>query len=505
VLACAALPLLGMALVPTLDNEFFPSADRNQFQIQLTLRDDASIDAAMESMAAVERYVTAQDDVTQFFWCAGTNAPSVYYNMVMDEDDNPAFAQAVVTTRDLAAARELAARLQRELDTVVPNALVVPRLFAQGPPTAAPIEVRLSGPGLETLRTLGETVRRVLSQTPGVLQAEATLAPGSPKALLPVDEDEARLAGLTLAQTAGQLQANLVGVRGGSVLEQVESLPVRVRLGDDERRLDASLDGQLVLPGMDGAGPWTPIAALAGGALGGSLVPEAPAIPHFDGERTNTVEAFVDVQTLPLEVQADFLERLAASGFSLPPGYTLSLGGEDEQQGEAMTNLFRFVPLLAMLMVSALILAFRSLRMAALLGMVAGLSVGAGLLAVKAAGFPLGFMAILGVSGLIGIALNDAIVVVASLRHADIRSRAEMDRIPGIVMSNARHVIATTLTTMGGFLPLLLGSGTLWPPLATVIAYGVAGATVLSLLFTPACFVLLLPKEPRRGRTAEMA
>jgi multidrug efflux pump subunit AcrB len=137
-------------------------------------------------------------------------------------------------------------------------------------------------------------------------------------------------------------------------------------------------------------------------------------------------------------------------------------------------------------------------RLALVLGAVAGLSVGLALLATWSISFPISFNTILGTFGLIGVALNDSIVVIASIREDARARRGNIDAIVAQALACSRHVISTTLTTIGGFLPLLIFvGGEFWPSLAIVLAGGVGGATLLALVFVPAAYALLKPDKHR--------
>ena len=130
--------------------------------------------------------------------------------------------------------------------------------------------------------------------------------------------------------------------------------------------------------------------------------------------------------------------------------------------------------------------------MAAIVGAVAVLSVGLSLGALAMFGYPFGFMAIVGTMGLIGVAINDTIVVLAAIRDDELARSGSPKAIADVVLRSTRHVLATTLTTIAGFIPLLMAGGGFWPPLATAIAGGVSGATVLALFFGPSCYVMLM-------------
>ena len=156
-------------------------------------------------------------------------------------------------------------------------------------------------------------------------------------------------------------------------------------------------------------------------------------------------------------------------------------------------------------MVATLILSFSSVRLALVIASVAGLSVGLGMLSLWLSGLPIGFNQLLGCAGLIGVAINGSIVVIASI-NANPRAKAgDVQQIVQETMSCSRHILSTTVTTVGGFIPLLLFSeGTFWPPLAVVIAGGVGFSVILSLVFTPLVVAQLAKRSNNRSMLPDM-
>jgi multidrug efflux pump subunit AcrB len=376
---------------------------------------------------------------------------------------------------------------------------VLARQLEQGPPFTAPIEVRLYGPDLERLRQLGDELRLHLSEIPEVIHTKAELSEPLPKLSVVVDEENARLAGLDHSGIARQLDAGLEGAVGGLVLEATEELPVRVRLSNAYRGDLSEITSLDLLSGTNGTAARSnlPLSALAKV----TLAPEISVLPRFNGRRMNEVHGFITAGVLPSKVLAGLKGRLAESGFQLPPGYSMEYGGEAAKRDDAVGNLLVNVGVLAVLMVATLVLALGSFRMAGIIGTVAFLSAGLSLGALWLFGYPFGFMAIVGTMGLIGVAINDAIVVLTAIR-ADARARdGDPGAVADVVMRSTRHVVATTLTTVAGFIPLILGGGQFWPPLGVAIAGGVAGATLLGLYFGPAAYVLLMC----RGRCVQGA
>jgi multidrug efflux pump subunit AcrB len=172
------------------------------------------------------------------------------------------------------------------------------------------------------------------------------------------------------------------------------------------------------------------------------------------------------------------------------------VGGDAEESGNANANLAAHLPVLILLMVTSLVLAFKSGKLAGIIGLVAVLSAGFGLLSLWISGYPLGFNPLLGVTGLIGVAINGSIVVLAGIQADDKAREGDHQAIVDVTLSSTRHIMSTTLTTIAGFIPLILFvGGQFWPPLSVVIAGGVGFSIILSLWFTPSIYVLMKRKK----------
>ena len=488
-IAIAVAPAMaGFAVQPLLQEQFFPPADRDQFQIQLRMPIQSSIEQTLDFARRSRDLLIKHEQIEDVHWFVGHNAPKFYYNMLGGDAESPFYAQALVSLRDNDGYFSLIRDIQRELDAAFPAAQFLALQLEQGPPFNAPIELNLSGPDLETLSDLGERFRAELSRTPGVTHTLTTLEDSRPKVRLGVDDEELRLAGLDNQGAAEQLRAALDGRLGGSLLEDTEELPVRVVLASAARG-DLSEIGSLDLIGV--GDNRAPLAAL----VDVEIRPELARITHKEGRRTNTVRGYIQSGLLPSIVLADYEERIAA--VELPAGYSYSFGGEAEQRDDAVGNLMANVTLLIIAMVATLVLSFNSFRLAGVIGLVAGLSMGFAFLMLFLFQYPFGFVAIVGSMGLIGVAVNDSIVVMAALKEDSDASRGDVRAGVAVVVRATRHVIATTLTTMVGFTPLLLSGGDFWPPLAVSIGAGVIGATILALFFVPAAYLAMARRRCR--------
>jgi multidrug efflux pump subunit AcrB len=268
-------------------------------------------------------------------------------------------------------------------------------------------------------------------------------------------------------------------------------MAVRVRPDRTTRDEPADIANMRLLSPLVSGG-WIPLSALA--SL--ELRPELGGITRRDSVRVNKILGFARPGALPIEIANDVVTGWEQGGDRFPPGYYFEVGGETENQSEAVGNLMLYLPVLVVITVAVLILSFRNARIALILLTVAPLSVGYGLLATWMMQFPLSFNTVIGSLGLMGLAFNSSIIVLAGIRANDQARRGDPLAMTDVMMSTGRHLLSTTLTTIGSFLPFLLFvGGEFWPPLAIVLAGGVGGSTLLALTFTPALYRMLLCRK----------
>jgi len=483
------LPLTGFLMAKHLSEQFFPASDRDMFQIELYLPVQSSIYNTETVSKQISNHLNAIDGITHVRWFIGESAPSFYYNMMSTKDGAQYYAQGMITTENFYIANQLIPRIQRELDELLPNAQILVRKLEQGPPFNAPVELRIFGPNLDVLKTIGEDIRLIMSETKDVFHTRMTLQPGAPKVWVEVDEESAALAGLSLVDIAKQLEANLDGRVNGSIIESTESIPVRVRLTEQSRSEVAKLANMnLVTPTSAEPVPLTAIATL-------SLRPTRGAIPHRDGSRVNTVEAYIRSGVLPSVALNNILANIENAQYKLPSGYTLEVGGESAERDEAVGQLLASIGLIFTLLITVVVLSFNSFRLSSIIFFSAFQSIGLGLLSIYLFDYPFGFTVIIGLLGLMGLAINAAIVIIAELKANRLASAGNNNEIVRCVQSCTRHISSTTITTVGGFLPLIIAGGGFWPPFAVAIAGGTVLTTLLSFIFVPTAFAMFSQKS----------
>lgn len=504
ILLALVLPLLGFYGVGTLPTQFFPEADRNQFHVEIRLSPQSSLQATKAIAERADQILEADERITNAEWVVGNSIPSFYYNLLMNQDGAKDYAEAMVTANQLEGLDELQNEMQKTLSEALPNAQVLVRSLEQGPPTTAPFELRIFGDDLKQLQRLGEQARGILAQISDVTVSFATIAGGEPKLWLSADEDDALQAGLTLAQVADSLSAKLQGAQGGSIVEGEEQINVVVRLDEKSRRDISEIESLSVTNqsiGNSGIQTATGLAATPIAGLGSlKLRPSATSITRYNGERVNTVTGFIKSNAIPSTVVDAFNQKSQEQGFVMPPGYRLELGGDAEARSDAIGNLLASVGLIVVAAISVVVLSFNSFRLSLIVFMVVPLSMGLGMLSLTVFQFPFGFQPIVALMGLMGVAINAAIIILSGLKNSDSALSGDTSAIHQGVMETSRHITSTTLTTFMGFLPLILSGGGFWPPFATAIAGGVLLSTVVSFFFVPQMFLLLSRQSTKLGR-----
>lgn len=498
VLLALVLPVMGFLAMPMLVPQFFPGVDRNQFHVEVELPVGTGLETTRALVERIDSALKADARITGTVWVAGESAPAFYYNIVGNRQNAPEYAHGLVTTTSPAATAALLGPLQADLSEAFPQARVLVRGLVQGPPVDAPVELRLVGQDIQALRRAADDIRTILLSVPALTQVRTQMEGTAPEVRVDVDEAAARLLGLSLGDVSAQLQAALEGVTGGALLEGTEELPVRVRLGEDIRGDLSRIATLPILPAgaaaraTQGALPQVPLSALA--TL--TLVPSETAISRRNGDRVNTVQAFVAPGVLAQAAQAQAEAALAQAGFVLPPGVTLEIGGDADERSQTVANLMASIGLIVTLSVATVVLSFNSFRLSAITFAVAGLSAGLSILALAIFDHPFGITAVIGVIGSIGVSVNAAIIVLSALQEDPRAAAGDRAAMTEVVMGSTRHILSTTLTTVGGFLPLILAGGGFWPPFAVAVAGGAALSTVLAFAFTPQMFALVHRRVP---------
>lgn len=483
------VPVSGIALMPTLDVAFFPPADRDQFHIEVRLPPASSIAntaALADEAVTLIRELPGIKRVSAFI---GESAPMMYYNVLTNEDNNPAFLHLIVDAESLAVTNQRVPMLQQVLDQHFPQAQSVVRKYEQGPPFKAPIELRVYGDDLDILSSLGLELANLMHQLPQVTHVRAGMQRDLPRLTLDIDQTALHDAGLTPQRLAEQVGAALSGQSAGMLLEDTQQLPVRVRYVG-EWRTDAEQLAALRLV-SDSVAEGLPLAAVAEV----SLTPAWSVITRRNAERVQLVQGYLVADALPAVSMAQLEDALQnalnAGEIHLPSGYRIETGGEAAERNEAVGNLLASVILLVIAMVATVVLAFNSFRRAAIVFIAGAQAMGMGIVALLLSGHAFGFVIIVGIMGLVGVAINATIIIIAAFDDDEAARQGDIDAMLAVISGpTSRHIISTTITTFAGLIPLMMAAGGLWPPFAQTVGFGLLLATLVSFFFTPALYRL---------------
>jgi multidrug efflux pump subunit AcrB len=501
VLLAASIPLLGFASVSTLTAQFFPGTDRDQMYLRVEMPRSAGIEATLELVRQLDDDLRAEPLIRRVDWSVGESPPAFYYNLRSNKRNAPGWAEGMVLTRDENQTNALIRRLQKNFDRKYPQAQILVLGIDQGPPVDAPLEVVLYGPNTHTLRVLGEKFRQRLQELPDITHTKLSISPAAPKVEFQLDEEKLRRLGLERTQVAELIDGYLRGRFGGAVIEDTEQLHVRAKLEREAwQDSDELLNLQIPLPRQLGQPRFVPLSAVS--VL--NIVPDDAPIGRRDGERINQVQAFLTRGVLPEEALKLLRQSLEENPIALPDGYRYSFGGDSGEREGVVNDLIGPVGLVMSLLLATIMLTFNSWRLTLLAFGVVICAFGLSFLALALFRYPLGIMALVGVVGSIGVAINACIIILTSFQQSPAAASGNRDTMRDEVLDSSRHIISTTLTTFGGFLPLILEGSQFWPPFAMAIAGGVLLSTIISFYLVPPAYVLLGAPQDNRIERAQL-
>ncbi|MBX6364907.1 MAG: efflux RND transporter permease subunit [Gemmatimonadetes bacterium] len=480
-----ALVVASALLLPVVGFSLFPKAETPQFVVDIEAPDGSSLAATDSAARFIERVLGRHAAVRAVFTNVGRDNPQIYYNII-PRHENPAVGQLFVLLRDYDPERtpRMLDTLRREL-AGYPGAQIRVRALENGPPIDAPIALRLSGPDLDTLRTLAARVEGVLRSTPGTIYVNNPIRTRGIDLEVAIERQRAGLLGIPTVDAERAIRMGLAGLTAGSYrTRDGEDYDITVRLPRPGMATPATLNG-IYLASLSGA--QVPLRQVTDVRLAAS----APSIQHFDRERTTTLTAYVRSGYNTDRVTKAVLARL--DSLSLPQSYRISAAGEIESRQESFGGVGTAMIVAVFLILAILVLEFRTFRSTLIVASVIPLGIVGGIVALWLSGYTLSFTATIGFVALVGIEIKTSILLV------DFTNQLRAQGVPlGEAVQRAGEVrfvpiVLTTLTAIGGLLPLALEGSGFYSPLAWVIIGGLVSSTLLSRLVTPVMYKLLPP------------
>ncbi|HEX5632248.1 MAG TPA: efflux RND transporter permease subunit, partial [Gemmatimonadales bacterium] len=482
----AALVLASLALVPVVGFSVFPKAETPQVRVDIRAPDGSSLAATDAAARFAERVISRRAEVRAILTNVGHDNPQVYYN-VAPRRDNPAVGQLFVLLHayDPATTPGVLDTLRAELARY-PGARIELREFENGPPIDAPIALRVMGPDLDTLRALAARVERTLEQTDGTEYVYNPVRLTRTDLALPLDRGRAGLLGVSTLDFDRTVRLGVAGVPAGTLREpDGDERDIVVRLPFEGDRPGTGTLDRLFIP--TSAGGLTPLAQLTRPVFESSPT----EIQRYDKTRTVTVTSWVRSGFTTDRVTADVLERL--EGLALPAGYRLVPAGEVESKAESFGGVGSAVIIAVFAILAVLVLEFGSFRSTLIVASVIPLGMVGGIVALFLTGHTLSFTATIGFVALIGIEIKTSILLVDFTNQLRAEGVPLLEAVRRAGEVRFLPILLTTLTAIGGLLPIALQGAALYAPLAWVIIGGLVSSTLLARVVTPVLYARWAP------------
>ncbi len=489
--ASLLLLLLSAAKLASIKQAFFPKDTSYLAYVEVWLPEDAPVVATEAAAATTDQLVRASLEqnypgllasVTTF---VGGGGPRFWFSIAPEQRQSN-YAQLVLRLTDKHHTESIVRELSRELSGVIPGARIDVRELESGPAVGVPVSIRVGGEDPRVLRSIASQVEGILSRAPNAERVRDNWGSDNVGVKLAVDADRANSAGITNADVLSASATALNGKRIGAIYEGDHALPIVTRLRASEReRLD---DVENLYVYGSGAKQGVPLRHVAHVELERATA----KIVRRNHVRTITVGAFPSEGVLPSEVISGIVDDLAAVEAALPPGYTLTIGGEHEEQKKSFADLVVVLLISVAAIFVALVIQFKNAVKPLIVFAAIPFGVVASLLGLSIMGAPFGFMAFLGVISLIGVIVSHVIVLFDFIEEQREHGAELLDALLDAGIMRLRPVLVTVGATVLGLVPLAMHGGALWEPLCYVQIAGLTFATIVTLVLVPVLYAVFV-------------
>jgi multidrug efflux pump subunit AcrB len=475
-LALLVLSYFGLGLIP---QQFFPSSDRPELMVDLKLADNASIYATNRTAGEFEALLKDDPDIDHWSMYVGEGVMRFYLPLDV-QLPNDFFAQAVIVTKSLTARERVRVRLERALDDKFPS--VVGRLYPLelGPPVGWPVQYRVSGPDPSQVRDIAYRLADVVATDQRTQKINYDWIEPQRTLRMRVDQDQARLVGMSSQAVAQALNSVVSGLAVTQVRDGIYLIDVIARAEVEDRTSPARLRTlQLPLPN----GKTVPLLQIATLEFG----QDWPLVWRRDRLPTLTVQTDLIQGVLPNTVVDALRPKINELRASLPQGYAIAEGGTVEESAKSLASLAAVLPIAALIMMIILMVQLQSVQRMFLVLSVAPFGLIGVVAALVIARKPLGFVAILGVIALVGMIVRNSVILVDQIQTETAHGRTPWDAVVEATLHRFRPILLTAAAAILGMIPI--APTVFWGPMAYAIMGGLAVATALTLIFLPTLYV----------------
>ena len=482
-----ALTLSAFALVPILGFGLFPNADASYFRVQIAAEQGSSLDETGRIVRQVSNILAKEKSVTVRAENVGRHNPSVFYN-VFDSAETTTSGEvlAIMDRWRGEESNRMVDRLRKQFDGIS-GARIKLVLFQNGAPINAPVEFRVVGPDLAVLQQLAGKVQTVLHDTPGTRDIVNPVATDRIDLDMRIDDAKAALLDIAAGSPRRTIRLALSGERAGTFRDnEGDSYPVTVRLPLANTQPVSALDA-IYVPTRSGA----PVSLSE--ITDPQLVSVPPLIKRRNLERV--VEITAQLTKGQLSAKVTQAAKAELDKLKLPAGYSIRIGGEAEKIKETFSGFGPIILIALFIIFGILVAEFGEFREALVVAGVIPLGTFGGLIGLLVTGNNMSFLAVIGFVALIGIEIKNSILLVDFTSQLRARGLGLREAIEQAGEVRFLPVLLTSITAIGGLMPLALFGGSLYGPLAIVLIGGLISSTLLSRIVTPAMYLLVV-----RGR-----
>jgi multidrug efflux pump subunit AcrB len=478
-------------LVRFVPQQFFPSSDRPELTVDLTLRQNASIFATDKVLQRLEEKLAGDPDIDSWSTYVGRGAIRFYLPLNV-QLANPFFGQIIIVAKDFESRRRLEPKLEKLLAEEFPDVVARVSPLELGPPVGWPLQWRVIGPDKEEVTRIAKQLAAVMASDLDARHVHFDWLEPARQLRIKLDQEQVRRLNISSAQLAAVVNAAITGSTITQVRDDIYLVNVVARAKEAEREALATLRSlQVPIPG----GRTVPLTQFATF----EYEQEFPLVWRRDREPTITVRADVQPGVLPDDVVAKLEPKIETFAKTLPPRYRIELGGIAEESAESSASVFAVIPLMLLIMLTVLMFAVQSFRRLGLVMTVLPLGIIGVVLALLLFNRPLGFVAILGVLSLLGMIAKNGVILITQIEADRGEGLKVREALLRAASSRLRPMMLTAVSTVLGLIPI--APTVFWGPMAFAIMGGLLVATLLTLVFLPALYLAVFEREDRKAAT----
>lgn len=473
-LIVASIFVVSMISLVQIKKDFFPESDRNEFLFSAELSPSTDIQVTDRILSEVEQTLARDPRVKSVASFSGGGIPRFYYNLP-NPQRSPQIGQILVTTHQIKEAKAVGLDLEKQFKSKYPDQHFTAHFLQQGPPVNAKIEFNVFSENTQRRSEIISQIENILKSEDGArsIRPDASFGLNT----LNLESQESTLAdiGFNRAQLNSILAYYSSGVPISSYRFDRDLIPIVVR---DSKGLYRSTEELLQQKAFRGRSQDYKITDLV------QVVEtnEKPILRKENGRSFSRILSDLQPNYTYSTVMQSLNKKI--NQISLLPGESISFGGDAKGADEANSSIFRVVPLAFTLLILFLLIEFKSFRKLMIAVLALPVTIMGVFPGLWLSGAPFGFMSLLGLLALVGVAINNIILLMEALDHEE--------SVAAAIQIRFRSIFLTTTLTLLGLIPLALEDSSLWPPLAWTMISGLITGTVATLIVVPALYQLFI-------------